>query len=343
RAPGRGLVTGTDLEPGEVIEDVSAERGRPQGTPLGWSIDVPRADLVACSVVLVAAAAWVLGLRGADPRSMTELGLFSLFTPPMVSALVLLTVGFVLALRRGAPGWVLGLHVVVLILLIHGTPPALYDTLRYSWAWKHTGIVEFITRTGSVDTTVERTPIYHAWPGFFAGSALMTELAAHRHAARLAMWAPVVFNLSNLLATRALFRTLTGSHRIVWLSIWLFFITNWVGQDYFSPQAMAYLLYLVTIAVVLRGFRRREPTPPVLAAPLPRRAALAVTVLLLAAMASSHQITPFLAVVVLAGLVVFRQVRGWYLPAIAGGLTAVWAVTVGRGELQRNAESLVDS
>ena len=40
------------------------------------------------------------------------------------------------------------------------------------------------------------------------------------------MWAPVVFNLLNILALRFLFRALTGSRRLVWLSLWLFFITN---------------------------------------------------------------------------------------------------------------------
>jgi len=294
-------------------------------------------------VLVVAAVAWIVGLWGADPRDMGPTGLISLMTVPMVAALALLTCGFVVAVRRDAPGWVLGLHLVVLIGLLHGTPAVFYETLRYSWAWKHTGIVDYITRTGSIDTTVEVTPIYHSWPGFFAGSALLTDLVGARHSARIATWAPVVFNLCNLFVLRALYRTLTGSRRLIWLGIWFFFITNWVGQDYFSPQAMAYLMYLAVIVLALRGFRRREPNHPVLAPTIPRRLALPALVLLLAVIASSHQITPFLACVVLAGLVLFRQIRGWYLPAIAVALMAGWAITVGAGELNKNTQSLIDS
>lgn len=301
-----------------------------------------RKDVAAIGAIAGAAVAWIVGLWGADPLAMTEYGLVSLFTPLSVAALVLLTGSFVLAARRDAPGWLLGLHVVVLIALIHGTPPVLYETLRYSWAWKHTGIVEFIMRTGGVDTTVEITPIYHGWPGFFAGSALLTELVGHRHAARLAMWAPLAFNLMNLAMLRFLFRSLTANPRTVWLAAWFFFITNWVGQDYFAPQTMAFLIYLMVLGLALRGFRRPRPTAP-LAPALPPLTAAAGLLLGFFVMASSHQITPFLGVVALGGLVLFRQIRGWYLPVVTGLIVAGWALTVGRGELNKNAQSLIDS
>ena len=40
-----------------------------------------------------------------------------------------------------------------LLALVHGTPAVLYGTLRYSWAYKHVGIVDYILRTGTVDPT----------------------------------------------------------------------------------------------------------------------------------------------------------------------------------------------
>lgn len=320
----------------EAAPEPAPERGRRR-----WRLR--RSDLAAVGVLAVAVAAWVVGLWGADPRDMGPTGLISLFTPPMVAALALLTVGFVVAVRRDAPGWLLGLHVVVLIGLLHGTPAVLYDTLRYSWAWKHTGIVEYITRTGAIDTTVDVSPIYQSWPGFFTGSALLTDLVRARHSAGIATWAPVAFNLFNLFVLRALYRSITGSRRLVWLGIWFFFITNWVGQDYFSPQAMAYLLYLAIITVALRGFRRSEPVRPVLAPPMPRTHALAMMVLLVWVVSSSHQITPFLTSVALAGLALFRQIRGWYLAVLAGATMTVWAFTVGAGELEKNTRSLLDS
>src|SRR5690606_25734671 len=43
-----------------------------------------------------------------------------------------------------------------------------------------------------------------------------------------------------------------------WVALWLFVSANWVHQDYLSPQAEAYFLYLVVIASVLRYFSSRE-------------------------------------------------------------------------------------
>ena len=42
--------------------------------------------------------------------------------------------------------------------------------------------------------------------------------------------------------------------RAVWAGVWIFFATNWVGQDYFSPQGLVYALYLVVLAILLTWF-----------------------------------------------------------------------------------------
>ena len=50
-------------------------------------------------------------------------------------------------------------------------------------------------------------------------------------------------------------RTLTIDRRLVWLAVWVFYLGNWVGQDYFSPQAFAYLLYLMLLAILVTWMR----------------------------------------------------------------------------------------
>lgn len=301
-----------------------------------------RSDVLFVGVAALSAVLWTVGAWGADPTTMTEYGLGSLMTPAMVAALLLLSVGFVAALRRRAPGWVLGTYVVVLIGLIHGTPAVLYDTLRYSWSWKHVGIVEFILRNGTVDTTAQNLPIYHSWPGMFAGSALLGDMGA-ASIVRIAIWAPVAFNLGNFLALRYLYRSLRTPRVVMWLAVWVFFVTNWVGQDYFSPQAMAFLLYLLMIGTVLRGFRRPGRWSVEPGVGLPRSAAFVVFCLTMLAIAGSHQITPFVAIVSLSLLWLTRQVRGWYLPVLAAGSTFVWAFTVGYGVTSGEVDSIVDS
>ena len=269
------------------------------------------------AVVPVAAALlWVASLWSADPRAMTGLGLVSLFTPLTVTALAVLCIGVLLALHWNVAEWLLGLHLVTFLALIHGTPAVLYGTLRYEWSYKHVGIVDYILRTGTIDTQIPVGGIYHNWPGFFAGSALLTDAAGAADALRLATWAPLFFNLVNLLVLRYLYRGLTRNARLVWLGLWIFFIITWVGQDYFAPQALAFALYLACIGLLVR----RSVTAPMLAA----------FVVMVSVVAASHQITPMMLFIAVAALVLLRRTPGWYLPLIAAGLTAAWGLVAAR-------------
>ena len=256
---------------------------------------------------LLAALLWTLGFVGADPRAMGSFGLVSLFTGGTVGALLLLVGGFLVSLHRERARVGARAHLVTYIALIHGTPAVLYGTLRYSWAYKHVGIVDYILRTGTVDPTIAVGEIYHNWPGFFAASALLTSLAGSPDALRIATWAPVVFNLMNLVVLRYVFRGLTRNTRLIWLGLWFFFIINWVGQDYFSPQAMAYVLYLACIGLLIR----RSVTL--------KAHQLVPFVLVVAVVAASHQITPMMLLLAVTALVALRRTLRLVPAGLGGG------------------------
>ena len=246
---------------------------------------------------------------------MSDFGLLSVLPWTFYAALALLTWSFAaLAARGRARGALLGAHLVALVALLHATPVLLYGTLRYSWAWKHVGIVDYIQRHGAVDTGIESLTVYHNWPGFFGLDALATQLAGLGGALGQALWGPVFFNLLNLAALVFLFSGMTRDRRIVWLATWLFFVTSWVGQDYYSPQAFAFTLYLVLLGLVVRGLRGRP-------------AWLAAAVALIAVIAVSHPLTAVMTVVALAALVVARGCDVRSLPLVAGAMTIGWNVT----------------
>jgi hypothetical protein len=177
-------------------------------------------------------ALWIWGLARANPRAMTDLGFLSLFGPTNVLALLLLAAGVMLGLQRKAREPLLALQLVTFLALVHATPAVIYGTVRYAWAWKHIGIVDYILRHGAVDPTINVLGIYHNWPGFFAASALLTNLAGRDNLLTIATWAPFVFNVMNLVVLRFLLKGLTQDKRLVWLSLWFFLLINWVGQDY---------------------------------------------------------------------------------------------------------------
>jgi O-antigen/teichoic acid export membrane protein len=291
---------------------------------------------------LLAVVLWAAPFVGVAPADMTDLGILSLLAPLSAVALVVLTLGFGWSLTRSRSDALPALHVVVLIVLLHGTPALLFGTVRYSWSWKHLGIVDFIQRHGAVDVSVASMPIYHNWPGFFGGSAVLTDLAGLADAQTLALWAPLAFNLANLLVLLALFRSLVADRRRVWLAVWLFFVTTWIGQDYFSPQAVAFVLHLAVLTLLVRRYRRPWPAG-IAAAPLTGRGPALVVLLLVLAIVSSHQITPVVLVITLTALALLRvlPVGRFALVAIAAGVG--WAVTVAGSWTIPNVTSIVGS
>jgi len=314
------------------------------------------------AAIAVALTLWAAALPSVDLRAMTDLGLLSVLPPLYFVAVALLTVSFVLALRNPrVPSVLYPLHVVLYVLFIHATPSIVYGTLRYAWAWKHVGIVDYIQRHGSVDPHISFLTAYHNWPGFFAVVAMFTKAAGLHDAVSVARWAPPFFELLFLVPLVVVLRALTRNDRRVWLAVWLFYSANWIGQDYFSPQAFTYFLYLSLLAICLVWFRPQQlpvvggrigrllrsgdPDAPAVApsTPLERLGLVAIAVLVCATVVVTHQLTPAMAIVALTLLVLARRCTLRTLPLLLAVLMTAWVTFFAVGFLDGNLYWIVDS
>lgn len=339
--PARGAVTPTRPRRHALAARLRARTFAIGATRLGLA-----ASLGALSLAL---ALWLTSLGSIDPRAMTDIGLVAVLPPAFYVALLVLTASFA-ALAHKAPQrtWLLGSHLLALVVVLHATPALVYGTVRYSWAWKHVGIVDYIQRHGGVNTNIDYLSAYHNWPGFFGLDAMLVELAGLAGTVDLAVWGPVFFNVLNLAAVVFVFSALTRDRRVVWLASWLFFIASWVGQDYFSPQAFAFALYLFVLGIVLRWLRASPRAsegegPP---DPLERRrraGIVALAVLLLAAIASSHALTSVTIAIALGGLVLARVCAVRSLALVAVGATALWNAVFAWDFVSPSVSSTVDS
>lgn len=302
----------------------------------------------------LAVVLWFVSLFQIHPRAMTGLGLVTVLPLAFFAALVILTASFAtLVHRRPSSTRLLIAHLLALIAFLHATPAIVYGTLRASWAWKHVGIVDYIARHDGVKTNIDYLGIYHNWPSFFGFDVLLSDIAGLGDTIELAIWWPVAFNVLTLGALLFVFSALTRDKRIIWLGSWIFMIANWVGQDYFSPQAFAFFFYLIVIGAVLRWLRPgsedrppRGASPPQAAADgkaalrlrlrawweaqrrdqrWPRRLAVAFIVMALVAIASSHALTSMMVTLALAALVVFKLCRVRSLPIVSAAIVALWA------------------
>jgi hypothetical protein len=289
------------------------------------------------AVPAVALVVWALSLSRIDPDAIGATGLVSVLPPTALAPLVAVSISFCVNLgRRRAPGWVLAVHVLALVVMLYSVAAIVEPEPAFEPAYRHVGIADLIARTGGLDTTIDA---YFSWPGFFVVIALITRLAGLRDALPLVRWAPLAFNLLYAAPLLLIFRSLTRDRRVVWLALWLFYATNWTAQDYFSPQATAYFLMLVVLGILLRWF-----TPPVAPAPPAQRAGvLAIAIAASAAIVAMHQLTPFALLAAVIALVVFARCTTRLLPVLIATTTAGWIAFMTIGFMSGNLRSLLDA
>ena len=275
--------------------------------------------------VLVALALWAVLLQGVDPAKSSNLGLISALPPAIVVPFGFLLASFAFCIRRmphNTP--LLLLHAIALIVMLYGVRGMIDQVPAFKVTWRHIGIADVINRTGGIDPTIDA---YFNWPGFFTLFAFLARIAGFSSIEPFAAWAPVFFNLLYLAPLLVIMRTATKDSRVVWIAIWTFYLTDWIGQDYLSPQALAFFLHLVVIAMVLRWFTRTDDPDLPEASGIGSKAMLMVVTLVITAFAiPSHQLTPFATVAALAALLLSRRLVARGLPVIITVMTGTWVV-----------------
>jgi hypothetical protein len=280
---------------------------------------------------------WAASVPQVHTRAMGATGLVSVLPVWTFLSLALLNVSFIVCLARGVlTTRVLALHVAMLLVMLHATTAIAEPEPAFQAAYRHVGIADYIGTTGGLDTTIDS---YFNWPGFFAVVAFVTHAAGLKDALELVPWAPLFYNLLYLGPLLLIFRALDQRRRVVWLALWLFYIVNWTAQDYFSPQATAYFLYLSVIAVLLRWF-----TPPVEPlTPIRRVGLLAIVIGACVAIVPMHQLTPFALLASVLALVLFAGCTVRLLPVLIAVLIAGWQAYMAVGFLSGHLTDLVGS
>ncbi|HEU5231090.1 MAG TPA: hypothetical protein VFU49_24930, partial [Ktedonobacteraceae bacterium] len=308
-------------------------------------------DMQSVLLPLGAFVLWLFSLQAVDVRQMNDLGLISVLPAANIIALVILSTSFCLLLQRSS--WrvpLIILHVGLLIMMLYGVTALVEEVPRFSIVYRHNGYTEFIMRTGTVNPYLDA---YFSWPGFFVLSALVTRVAGYHDILSFAAWAPVFYNLLYLAPMYMIFTSATTDKRLVWLAVWFFYLSNWIGQDYFSPQGLDFFLYLVIVAILVTWFKtapsarfqRQElasggrlrrfsrsillwlTAPDAPGPPTTRRqrlALIACVLVIFAFVVYSHPLTPFLVIATVTALVVFRRCSLWWLPIVMAVMALSW-------------------
>lgn len=277
----------------------------------------------------------------------SDYGLVAVMPGTFWVGLAALHLVFGLALSVRKPNLLLvALLLALLVVLLFGAPALLDPTPRLEVSWRHLGIANELQTTGRVDPSIDA---YFSWPGFFAGVATLLDVTPISPAA-LAVLAPTLNGLLWAFGVAALAGSLTPSRHHAWLAAWLFVVFNWIDQDYLSPQAFAFAVYLVVVTLLLRylaavprggglirnvradgvlhgttaWWRSREPVEP---DPRRRSVALLLVMGLMAVVMISHQLSPFMLLGAIGLLTVTGRLWTPLLLAVAGLVAVLWLTT----------------
>ena len=321
-------------------------------------------DIILLLLPFLALFLWSTSLRTISLNDMNDLGLISALSPRIIAAPGILLVSFILTLQRHKIRvWLLVFQLMGIILILYGIPHLMVPQVCCAPLYRHAGYTDYIMQTGTVDPYLD---IYFNWPGFFVLSAFFTKVFGYSTILTYAGWAPVFFNVIYLGPMYAIFASIATNKRLVWLSLLFFTITNWVGQDYFSPQGLDFFLYLVIIMILLKWFRMPPKKQIQLAKdasfvqkffawlqvsdsqspsiePWQRRWLFGCLILVFGLIVCSHPLTPFFTLLSVFALVIFRRCYPFWLPILMTAMTAAWIFIVARPYTSQHISTIIDS
>jgi O-antigen/teichoic acid export membrane protein len=294
------------------------------------------------------AALFFASLHRVALSRMNGLGLLAALPPGVIAGVALLALAFMLGLAQSRPRpIILGAALTMLVVCLDGITAFVEPEARFPTAYQIAGFVNYVSTTGHAAPGLAA---YFSWPGFFALVAFVTGAAGtHSLLTLLRVW-PMAIDLLYLPPFFLLTRNLRISWRARWLAGFLFTVGNWVGQDYFSPQAFNFLLYLVFVAILVNWFTELDRSQPSDISPKPRLARLrrrlfgttpgelpprsvstgqqvfllALLIAIFTVSTVSHQLTPIFMLAACAALVLVRRCRLKGLPVLLGVILVAW-------------------
>jgi hypothetical protein len=306
---------------------------------------------------------WTAGIVRTNVSVLGPYGLLPDLPIIFYAGVALLVVSAAVELSQRKPSkWRMGLHAVALVAMLYGTAPLLYPEGRYSWLYKTVGVVQYVNANGHLNISID---IYQNWPGFFALAAWFTKVAGLGSPLAYAKWAQLFYELAALPLLYLIYEALKLTNRQRWVAILLYSASNWIGQDYFSPQATGTVLSLGIMAMAMRwlytpqsarlpgwrwvsarlpgwrGLSARLPVwhwlrvpairagPPVAEPRPPGRRSIAVVVAVLlvySVLTFTHELSPYIVAIQLGALGAVGALRPRWLPLALVAIAACYLV-----------------
>ena len=265
-------------------------------------------------LMLAAVIAFLTAIPFIPAADSTTFGLLFAGVPGLALSVVFAAAAFAIAVRRHEvrdATVALGIFIAVGRLpVVLGAPMPLY-----SWTYKHLGVIDYIQTHGAVSHGVD---IYSGWPGAFSAIAWFCSVTGLTSVG-IAQWFSIAVHIALAASAFAMARAFKLSTTVSLVVAFIVEVANWVGQDYLSPQAVAFVLSMAVITLLLRSIDN------------PKLGFLALPVF--AAVVMTHQLTPYWLILIALILGLLKRFRpryiGFLFIAVAGGYLLMHMDAVG--------------
>jgi hypothetical protein len=246
---------------------------------------------------------------------ISHYGLISSFSVTFFIALGLLTIAAVLLwISKEKHTWLCLSQTLLLTISLYLTPLMLEGTTRFQAAYQNYGFVDYIMTTGRLNPQVVW---YHSWPGTWIYFAAVFK----------------ILNINDPLFVMGIFNTVAQIFFLIplflifkkfnknednrfWAFAWIFTLINWTNQEYFSAQAICYLLALFIFAMALSIVKNSKENT----------AEIIVLVILMSAVMISHLVTALIELLTIIFLFFIWKKRNFNLIVFLSILLGAWTI-----------------
>lgn len=188
------------------------------------------------------------------PWTIGDYGLVSILTRPYFAGLILFSLFYILLFKYSISRFYLIMSTSILVLILFGTPTLIEGTPRFGYVYRGAGVVDYILRTGHLSTNWSETGIlsmYQNWPAIFLLTSSIS-LLSNVPIFEILLWTPVISQLFYFIPLYLFFSMFFNDKSNVFFACSLFYIANWLNQDFMACQNIGLFLSLLICVLFLR-------------------------------------------------------------------------------------------
>lgn len=218
----------------------------------------------------------------------------------------------------------------MLIVFLHLTP-ALIEGSRQRFAYKAYGFSDYVVRNGELD---QEKVWYHNWPSFVIFTAILEIITKVNPEILIKLSSAFFPMILYLFPIFAFMKNVLKRVEERWVAIWVFYVAQWVGRLYLSPQSIGFFMFALIMALLFKWAPKNENLP---------RIHIFLLFSIFSVLTMGHLLTSLAILSILFVFLVFKHVKSPNLFLLFVSCTVAWTVLYGTGYFESRISHILPS